>query len=213
MEEFLKKELKKTKHIMTWGTMGSLNIDKDIDKIITKKPNSPSADFFREIHDIFDNLDSYIWKNFKTRVVRFAHSTQEHLFEYKIKSKKVLFHTMIYVSFPQIEKDWDWAIFKEENVTEILTKNYSCIHGNLKDIFSKEFQKENYYDSIFTYLYLYDVINSNLSKKLFLKIMNECFEYLYKKRLKIKNPVAKNKEEAKKYFYELCDIIDKLNKK
>ena len=45
IKDFLVKELRKTKHIMTYGTIGSCDINHDIDTIITKKPASPSAEF------------------------------------------------------------------------------------------------------------------------------------------------------------------------
>jgi hypothetical protein len=197
---------------MTWGTIGSLNMKHDIDTIITKKPNSPSAGFFEEIHNIFENLDSYLYKNFKIRAVRFAQFTQEDLVGGYTKGRKIMFHTMVYISFPQIEKDWGWILFKNDNLSKILKENYICIYGNISDLFTKDFQKEKYYENIFICLYLYDFLNSNLLRNILLKIMNGCFRYLYKKRLKIKNPVAKNKKEIKRYFYKLCDILDKKNK-
>lgn len=212
ISDFLKSELKQTKHIMTWGTIGSLNIEHDIDTIITKKPSVPSSEFFKEIHTIFENLDSYLYKNFKTKAVRFGHSTQEYLVKGYTKEKKVLFHTMIYVSFPEVEEDWSWALFKDERIEEILGKHYKCILGKTEDIFSKEFRKENYFENIFINLYAFDSLNSNLPRKVFLEVMNGCFKYLYKKKLGIEAPIAKNREEVKKYFYELCDLLDKLNK-
>ena len=58
IEDFLSEELNKTKHIMTFGTIGSLNVKHDIDLIITKNPNSSLKMFFEEIHNIFNTLDS-----------------------------------------------------------------------------------------------------------------------------------------------------------
>ena len=62
VREFLVNELSKTKCIMTWGTIGSCNIEHDIDTIIAKKPSSPSADFYKEVHGIFDSLEVYLLK-------------------------------------------------------------------------------------------------------------------------------------------------------
>ena len=209
IKDFLQKELNCSRHIMTWGTIGSLNIENDIDTIITKKPFSPSAEFFKEIHTIFKNLDDYLYNNFKTRAVRFAHSTQEFLVKGYTKGKKIPFHTMVYVSFPQIERDWAWALSKEDNIKDILKNNYQCIYGNLESLLDKDFQKENYFENIFIYLYLYDLLNSNVPENILLDNMNGCFKYLYEKRLQLDSPVAKNSKEVKKYFYELCDILDK----
>lgn len=44
----LEKELNKTKHILTYGTIGSCNIEHDIDTIVTKKPDSKSSDFLKK---------------------------------------------------------------------------------------------------------------------------------------------------------------------
>lgn len=211
IQDFLKKELSNSKYIMTWGTIGSLNISHDIDTIITKKPLAPSAGFFKEIHTIFENLDNYLNKNFNKRAVRFAQASQEFLIDYFTKDK-IMFHTMIYISYPEMEKDWKWALFKEERLDNIIKNHYSCILGKVDNLFTKEFSRENYYENIFIYLYLYDSINSNLPKKTFLKVMNACFDYLYRKRLKLQAPIAKNEIEVKKYFYELCEILDGLSK-
>lgn len=211
IEDFLKSELKKTKHIMTWGTIGSLNIEHDIDTIITKKPDSPSADFFREIHNLFENLDNYLNKNFKTRAIRFSQAPQEFLVGGYTKGRKVLFHTMTYISFSEIEKDWGWALAKGDNMSDILRNHYNIFYGKIENIFKKEFQKEKNFENVFIYLYLYDFLNSNLPEKLLLEVMNGSFDYLYKKRLGLDAPIVKNKKEIKKYFYELCDILDSKN--
>jgi hypothetical protein len=208
IQEFLIKELGKTSHIMTFGTIGSRNIEHDIDTIITKKPNSSSAEFFKEIHTLFENLDSYLYKNFKTKVIRFAHSTEEFLVKGYTKDRSISFHTMIYVSFPEIKLDWEWALSKDESIIDILRSNYNTLYGKKEDIFRKDFQKEKKHENLFIYLYLYDFLNSNLPEKLLLEIMNKSFEYLYKKRLGLEAPIAKNREEIKKYFYKLCDILD-----
>jgi len=212
IKNFLQYKLKNSENIMTWGTIGSLNITNDIDTIITKKPSSPSDEFFKEVHNIFEKLDDYLNKNFKTRAVRFAQATQQYLVEGYTSEDKVLFHTMIYISFPEIEKDWGWALFKGEKIKDILKENYTCIHGNVNDLFAKDFQKENYFENIFIYLYIYDCLNSNLPQKISLNIMNGCFKYLYKKMLKIKNPIAKNRKEIKEFFYNLCKILDEKNR-
>ena len=57
IKNFLDKELRKTKHILTFGTIGSCNIEHDIDLIITKKSSSKTSDFYKEIHILFDSLD------------------------------------------------------------------------------------------------------------------------------------------------------------
>jgi len=205
---FLQNELNNSKHIMTWGTIGSLNIEHDIDTIITKKPTSSSSEFFKEVHTIFEDLNHYLNKNFKTKAVRFAQSVQCPLISGYIKGNKVFFHNMIYVSFPQMNKVWDLTLFDINELSKILRKDYLCIFGSVDDLFTNDFQKENYFENAFNYLYFYDVLNSNLPKNILLNMMNSCFKYIYKTLLKMNYPIAKNETEAKKYFYQLCDILD-----
>ena len=209
---FLSERLRKTNHIMTFGTIGSHNLEQDVDVIITKKPTSKTSDFYKEIHNLFESLDNYLNKKFKTRVIRFSHSAEEFLIKGYIKNKSIFFHTMVYVSFPQIELDWSWAISKNENITNLFKKNYSIFYGKIDSLFRKDFQRENGHENLFIFLYLYDFLNSNLPEKLLLEIMNKSFEYIYKKRLGLDTPIARNREEAKKYFYELCDKLDELEK-
>ncbi len=213
IESVLKKELKKTKHIMTFGTIGSKNVEHDIDVIITKKPSSPSSGFYGEIHGLFDSVDNYLNRRYGARAVRFALSTDEvFIRELGGPGNKVLFHTMIYTSFPQIEKDWAWGIFPDENMKDLLRENYTCFLGSVKDLFKKEFLKPKYYDSIFIYLYQYDKTNANLSNRILMDLMNSAFDYLLRKRLGVKANIVKTKGQAREEIYRLCDILDRLEK-
>ncbi len=213
IKEFIVKELSKTKHIMTWGTIGSLNVEHDIDTIITKKPESFSSDFYKEVHGIFDRLDVFL-KKYNGRAVRFSFSPEEFIIYGLIEKRAndLSFHTMIYTSYSQILKDWAWSIFSDDNMKEILLNNYSCLLGSVEDLFSKEFIKERYYDPIFILLYLYDKINSHLPEKILLESMNHSYDYLYRKRLGLKAPICKNEKEIRKSFYKLCEILDELEK-
>jgi len=211
IKSFLEKELKRTSHILTFGTIGSCNIEHDIDTIITKKPSSPSAEFFKEIHLIFDKLDGFLNKEYSTRVIRFNQSVEDFYSEEMIKSKKIRFHVLIYVCLPQLITEWKLSLPKDQNPVHILKKDYKCILGSVGNILTKEFNSENYYSYMFTYIAMYDHVNFPLPKKFLLKISNYYLNYLYKKRLGINSPIAKNKEEIKKGFYELCEILDKKN--
>lgn len=215
IESILKKELSKTNAIMTFGTIGSTNIEHDIDLIITKKPSATSSKFYKEIHNIFDIVDNYLKEKYGARVMCFSLSTEEVLMASMSKTKKIdlPFHMMIYVTYSQMKKDWSWTMLKRESVEKLLLNNYNCLLGNTKDIFSKEFQKERYYESIFNYIYLYDKTHANLSKELTIEIANKCYDYLYRKRLGLESPKITNEKEIRKYLYKLCDIVDELDKK
>lgn len=213
IKSILQEELKKTKSIMTFGTIGSCNIDHDIDLIITKKPSSPSSEFLREIHTLFENLDFCLNKEYKTRVIRFNQSIEGLYSQEMIKEKSVMFHVLIYVCLPQLVTHWKWSLPKDKDIMEILKRDYSCLYGKTNDLLSKEFNSDNYYSFMFTYIVMYDHVNFPLPKDFMLKISNYYFKYLYKKHLGLEAPVARNRKEVKKYFYELCDILDKLTRK
>ncbi|MEK6927415.1 MAG: hypothetical protein AABX11_03200 [Nanoarchaeota archaeon] len=211
IKNFLVEDLKNKNTIMTFGTIGSTNIEHDIDVIITKKPSVSSADFFREVHDLYDNLDSYLQSNFSLVVKRFARFSEEPMIKsVGISKKGIFFHTMIYVSFPQIEKDWSTALFPDDNIKNVL-KGYTLLKGNSNDLFSKDFSKLNYCDNIFNSLYLNDLIHSTYPNKAILSVMNHVLYYLFVKRLKSDFVLAKNLNELREKVYSLCELIDKIN--
>ncbi|MCR4327856.1 MAG: hypothetical protein NUV46_04735 [Nanoarchaeota archaeon] len=210
---FLINELKKTKHIMTFGTIGSCNVEHDVDLIITKEPKSKSSAFYKEVHNLFWNIDKYIHKKYGGRAV-FISGDEKTLKNLANFGKKDLFFDfMVYTSFPQIENDWKWAMFYEDKVEDLLFKEYSLLKGEKELLRDKNFLKRRYGDSLFLYMYHGDVINSQISDNLILKLMNSLFDFLYRKRLGLNPPYAKDKKQVKKYFYKLCDIIDSLENK
>jgi hypothetical protein len=214
ISKILKNELGKTKHILTFGTIGSCNIENDIDVIITKKPNSSSANFFKEVHSIFDKIDKYLKTKYQSKVIRLSGlSFQGELLNFiNIEKNDIIFHSMVYVSLPQIIEEWKPWTEKNNNVSKILKENYKCMLGNPNDLFKENFNKENYYDFLFTFLAHYDRINFPYTKKTFIEMMNKFYYYLFKKRLNLNPPTIRSEKDARKYFYELCDILDNLNK-
>jgi len=213
IENFLRKALDKSEHILTFGTIGSCNVENDIDIIITKKPLSPSSKFYKEVHKIFDSLEHYLKIKYNHILLRFPGGSQGELINLSKKRRNALvIESMIYTSFPQIRKDWEWAMFNDESVSDILKKQ-NFLFGNFSDLFAREFQTPKYSDPVFIYLYRYDRINSNYPKKLLLDIMNKHYDYLYRKRLGLKAPICKKSEDIRKAFYELCDKLDALEMK
>lgn len=209
VKKILVKRLKGTKHILTFGTIGSCNLEKDIDLIITKKKEASTKEFYLEVHSVFDCIDNYLNKKYNSGAFVFSSSTEQILFERFQKKGKIAFHTMIYTSLNQILKDWGWSLEEGLDIKKILLENYNCLIGETKDILKENFLQKTSLDHMFIFLYLYDRICSRLPNKLFVKIMQEHMEYLYKKRLGLKLPTIKTPKDAKKVFYELCDIIDK----
>lgn len=214
IKSFLEKELKKTKTIMTFGTIGSCNVENDVDVIITKKPQAKSSSFFKEIHILLDKLDNYLKKKYLGRLIRVPSTsyTEEFMELANYSSQDFVLHALVYSSYPQMKKDWDWALFGGENLKQMLNKSYSCFFGKKEELFSKNFQKSLYAENIFLYVQLYDRTNSNYSNFLLLKVMNHYLDFLYRKRLNLKTPIIKNKKDIRKSIYRLGDILDKLNK-
>jgi hypothetical protein len=204
---FLEKELMKSKTIMTFGTIGSCNIEHDIDVIITKKPSSKISNFYKEVHNLFDKLNDYL-KRYNARAVCFTGYEPEFLKLANYKDNDLAIQLMTYVSFSQIYNDWFWAIPSGENINSILKKNYNVLFGKKENVFGIKFNS-NCNNSILSYLKRYDRINSCYKEELLIEVMNHYFDFLYRKRLGLKTPIAKNKADVKKYFYHLCDLVDK----
>ena len=213
-------ELKKTNHIMTYGTIGSLNIESDIDTIVTKKPSSKSSDFFREVHDLFDKVDKYFGKESGVKLIRFSRFSHEEEVKFigGYKKRDLLFHVMIYTSLDQMVMHWNDSLSLDEKgrgltpskkVRNTLKEGYQCIIGNVEDLFKADF-KNNGNEEEFILLNDLDRINSHFPKKLLLDRMNVLFDYMFRKRLGQKTLEAKNEKEVREIFYKLCDILDEL---
>lgn len=210
ISEFLKGELKKTKHILTFGAIGSMNVESDIDLVITKKPKSGTSDFYRELHALFDNLNLYMKKKWNAKSVCFFSMLEEQTLRYlKSYNKNDLgFHMMVYFSYPQMEIDWAGA--QDANVKKIITEKYICLLGSSEDLLSKKFMKPKIYDPTYNFLFYQDKSNSHYSSELYLAYSKKSFDYLTRKRLKLGTFPLKNVKEIKKVFYKICDEIDRL---
>ena len=213
IKNFLEIELKKTKHIMTFGTIGSCDIAHDIDIIITKKPFSKSSDFYKEVHAIYGSLNEYLNIKCGAKAVRFYNLADENFLKILgvVKNEDLLVHTMIYSSLPQIEIDW--AGTHGSNIKKTLSSSYTCLLGEPKDIFSKKFMKKGKYDGAYNFVYHSDRTNSNLEEEKLVKFMNGLFDYIFRKILLKKPEFGKDKEEIREIFYKICDLLDEMSKK
>ncbi|MFA4960657.1 MAG: hypothetical protein WC548_03245 [Candidatus Pacearchaeota archaeon] len=207
IRNFFINQLTNSKHIMTFGTIGSCNVEHDLDIIITKTPSSKISDFYREIHNLFDLLNNYLSKKYSARVICFSGYEPEFLQLSNFKEKDLAIQLMTYVSYSQIYHDWFWAIFPNEDIKNILIKNYNCLFGSVAELFSLEFNSKEY-NPLYIYLMMYNRVNSNYEEDFLIKVMSHYFDFLYRKRLGFKTPIPKSKKDVKKYFYKLCDIAD-----
>lgn len=88
---------------MTFGTIGSCDVIHDIDIIITKKPNSKSSEFYKEIHEFFDRINRYLQMKFKAKLI----TTRKFVQEVEVcklarrQPKDLIFHVMTYISYQQ----------------------------------------------------------------------------------------------------------------
>lgn len=214
IESFLKKELSKTKHIMTFGRFGSTNIENDLDALITKKPKSKTSEFYKEVHNIFDKLNSYLRKC-DGRLIRVSRANHEeevkYISRYNPKTDLVIQATT-YVSLPQIKKAWALDIGSWKNLDSEVSKilqNQKFLRGNADLLFSKEFNKEVKYENVYGALDIFDRINSNLPEVFLVHKMNHFYDYILRKLLKTKPLVAKNEKEVREIFYKICEKIEK----
>lgn len=129
------------------------------------------------------------------------------------KTGDLMLHVMVYHSIPQMIDDWTPDLLKSESVLDIIKEEHKTLYGNIKSLFSKEFLKGKRYDNFFLRIYKNDRLNSNYPKEFLVEKMNWLYRYI-SKHIKIKEVmIAKNENEARSYFYKICDEIDNLNNK
>lgn len=210
IELFLEKELRNTKHILTYGTIGSHNIEHDIDTIITKKPKSPSSEFFREVHSLFNQTDKYLRKKHNARLIRTSKFSDEEEIGYiaNIKENDLIFQVLTYTSFKQIKMHWFADLAPNQKLKKLLKNNYKCILGSTDDIFKLDF-KEYKNEHLFIRLNDSDRINSHFPQDFLVNRMNVLFDFILRKQLGLQPIKARNKQEVVENFYKVCEILDR----
>ena len=141
VEPILEQELKGTKHILTFGMIGSKKVENDIDTIVTKKPGSKTSSFYKELHCVFDRVNKKLRK-YKAKVVCFSGVVEEEVLRYLggYKKEDLGFHMMVYLSFPQMEIDWKGA--QDTDLKKLILEDYHCLKGKPRSLLTKEFKKE-----------------------------------------------------------------------
>ncbi len=215
IKRVFEEELKKTKTIMTFGVFGSLSVENDLDVLITKKPSSKPSNFYREIHMFFENIDSYLNKNYKGRLIRVSRANHEEEVKYISKynsNKDLVVQATTYISLPQIKKNWAGEFNKwtdlENKLPEILKKQFFLL-GSKDLIFSKEFNKEIKNEGLYGIIDIHDRINSNLPDDFLIHKMNLLYDFILRKLLKEKPLRAKNRKEIKEIFYKMCVRLER----
>lgn len=205
-------QLQDSSHIQTYGTIGSCNIDHDVDTIITKKPRSPSASFFKEVHNLFDGLDRFLFENFGSRLIRTSRFSDEEETKYiaGCGANDLVFQVMTYLSYKQLKMHWYDAFCNldvDGKAGQFLADNYDCIVGSTEDLFSPEFG-EFHHEDLFIRLNDSDRINSHFPSDLLIHRMNVLYDFVLRKRLGKQSPVAENELAVRTCFYETCAILD-----
>ncbi len=213
IELIIARLLSQSKTILTFGTIGSKNLNHDIDVIITKRKEAKSNDFYFEIHTLFDDLDKKLKKRYGVHAIRFTKSYEQEVIEFFNKREKgnVYLHTNIYCSYNQIKLDWSCVLSPDDRVKSLLINNCKYISGKVDDLFSNNFNKKSYYDYLFNFISYYDKIQARYPNDLLIKSMQKSLSYLFRKRLNLVTPQVKNINDCKQAIYLLCSIIDKLN--
>jgi len=208
IEPYLTNRLSQTKNIMTFGTIGSKNVENDVDIIITKKPQAKTSEFYREVHDLFTGLDQYMASTYDCKAIKFIKLCQqdEALYLSGYKQGDLALHVMTFVSYPQLFKDWDWALGPKDNIKSLLS-SYVPLLGKTEMIYSSEFSKSQHNEHLILNLSHLDIINSKYPTDLFLKKMNHAYGYV-SKHANVDFVPAENKEEVINKFYSLCDLLE-----
>jgi hypothetical protein len=211
---FLMDRLSKTNHIQTFGTIGSLNVENDIDVIITKKPSSFSKDFYKEMHDLFYSLNSFIKKNYSKKLVCFSRLDHQKdvLTIGDYQKGDIAFHVMSYISLPQMHDDWNQHILRSESIKRIIKEEYNILWGDKNEIFSNEFCTAKEYDSFFTYLNDCSRLNSNYPEDVLIEAMHHLFRYMKKRVGFDYDGMLENEDIIKINYYKLADHLDMLNR-
>ncbi|HEY9684384.1 MAG TPA: hypothetical protein V6C89_00425 [Drouetiella sp.] len=213
IRDCLHAELKACRHILTYGTIGSCNIEHDIDTIVTKNPGSSSAEFYRELHRLFDQIDAHLETNNRARLIRTSRFSDEEESKYIAKCSKsdLVFQVMSYVSLRQINMHWFDSLNTENPVADIekfLKSNYDCIYGNPDTLFENSFA-EYRNEELFIRLNDSDRINSHFPGDFLVRRMNVLYDFIMRKRLKSSFVPALDELDCRRAFYDVCSFLDR----
>lgn len=210
LKPFIFNELLKTNHIQTFGTIGSCNIEHDIDIMITKKPKSKPSDFLRETKKLISELNKYLNKKYNKKVVQFFefNSQEEVLHIGKYKKGDLAIHLMEYFSLNHIFSHW-FNIFKTRSeLRNFIIKKYIPLFGDLKSILKKSFEKGIKNENLIWTLEKTTRFNSNYPKKLIINFIESSLYYVQKhsnNKMKFKINSIKDAENA---FYKTIEILE-----
>ena len=212
IEAYLKKQLQNTTTIMTFGTIGSKNIEHDIDIIVTKNPGAKSSNYYRELHKIFDNLNSYL-RNLGSKLIVFSefNSQDERLTIGNYKMGDIALHVMSYLSLEQLVENWKQDLELGTKIGHIIKNNYNPIKGSPEDIFDKKFFERKKHDNLILRMHNQDRTNSNYPESLLVHNMSHLYRYVLKHLGITENPVLGNRDQVREKFYNILDIIDQKN--
>ena len=210
LKSIIVKGLEKSKHILTFGTIGSHNIEHDIDIIITKKSTSSSSEFYKEVHNLYDFIDNRLRKEYPKKLGVFSGGgvSPEQLKISTCKKGDIIFDVMTYVSLRELENDWYPYMQESSNIKSFLEKEYNCIIGKTNFLFTEKFTKKTKNDYLFLVLMKYDKIKTQYPRNFLIECMNYHFDYVLRKRLGLNSEMANSEEDVKEIFYRICDILD-----
>jgi len=209
---FITAELAHTQHILTYGTIGSCNIEHDIDTIVTKKPASKSADFFQEMHFLLDCIDGYLKKHHGARLIRTSRFSDEEESKYiaGYRENDLVFQVLSYVSLKQIKMHWFDSfntVDPQSDIETFLKSNYKCLSGRIDSLFERDFAEYGH-EELFIRLNDSDRINSHFPRKFLIQRMNVLYDFIVRKRLKSHFKPALSEFDCRNSFYSVCSLLD-----
>lgn len=195
--------------ISFFATIGSRNIERDIDIISIKNPNAKNSQYLRDIHSLLDILNEWIHYSYDRKIVKFSRFINQeeslHLGDYK--DGDLALHLMSYPCYEQFKNIWLADVPSTVDVYNLL-KNSKKMKGDIETIKYLMSQPKKEHDSLLYKLQECDKIHSNYDETLLLKCMNETYRYIQKHIKSDNYKYATNTQETREIMYEIADMLE-----
>jgi hypothetical protein len=213
IEPYIKEKLSQAKSIMTFGTIGSRNVQHDIDIIVTKKTDASTSQYYKEIHELLDGLDAYLKGNYGKKLIKFTKFAHQEEFLYigNYQLGDLALHVMNYSNLEHMKQIWAPDLKNGEDIETILRENFVPLCGSKEFLFSEDFKHRKMYDGLLLKLDEQDRTNAHYPESLLVNSSNHLYKYVLKYLGAQEKCVAKDRQEVREYFYKILDQIDMMN--
>lgn len=174
------------------GLIGSLNLEKDLDIIITPNKNIKKGEFLKTLCNFLESLKRNLKKR-NSNLIILTHSTLQEEVEYISKRKKqdIFLHIS---SFPDFTKD----------LPILLKPSNKIYHGKKENLDQISITNIDFY---YNHLLYINCLYSNYPKELETKKIHERISYIFKhnnSKINIKD------KTNKQIYFECCDFLDSI---